>query len=96
MIFTRRQFKRKLDNIGIKLSNRHSAVWIPEQQISGRVSQWFLEIKPVQECENSYFWEDCKNNLLGPARCYASGDNYEWWGFTSKDDAMWFMLRWAQ
>jgi len=100
VLLTRKQFKCMLDtmlpNSSFKLSDRKSSVWIPEEMVRGRVSQYFLMIPPVDDTRGQEFWNECKANASGPVRCYSSSEDEEWWGFTSKDDALWFLLRWGQ
>jgi hypothetical protein len=80
-----------------KTAPRSSGLWVPEQIISGPVSEWFLEIAPIAMSSKDWFWEECNSNMKGLLRCYMSSEdkNIEWWGFTDRNDVMWFLLRWG-
>ena len=83
-----------------KADELDSPLWIPEHDMSEQC-QWFVCVKPDIIGRNGMkpeYWSWCGENLKGVTRCFSSNhdDDEEWWGFTNKDDVVFWMLRWAQ
>lgn len=99
MILTRDQFADHFNSLDTRLGDDNSPLWIPEESIDSSQDkpQWFACVKPigVSRFKWEYFnW--CNKTLNGKVYCYSSdSDNQqEWWGFTSKDDIVLWMLKW--
>jgi hypothetical protein len=98
IIISREEYIKYLDNIIPGLGKPGNGCWVPEQSNPVGPSYWFVCCKPIANIRNGCFWDDCYANMQGHLKCYSSSDDEqaEWWGFTEKDDAIWFMLRWSQ
>ena len=98
MIITRKQFKKHWSNMRPSFAAKTSGLWIPEKSINGPVSQCFVCTKPIKlYSDYKSVFDEFENNITGIIRCYSSSNTLEeeWWGFTEKDDALWFCLRWG-
>lgn len=108
MIYNRDQFidwiirevKSNLD-----IFSKASPLWVPEHDLVSEC-RWFVLTKPIpfnarfdpdgRGNQKKTYYEWCDNNLQGQTRCFLSNAelSLEWWGFTHKQDAMWWMLKW--
>jgi hypothetical protein len=98
-MLTRKEFKnyfnKKFDIVG----DNHP-LWIPDHDLA-EPCQYFVNFPiPTSQHvwrggEKSEFWLWCDTNLYGETRCFSSSDNSEWWGFTTKDDIVMFVLKWS-
>lgn len=81
-----------------KLDSKHP-LWIPEKDFAPKVKCIkFVRTNPVKlvrENKDEY-WRWCNETLNGTVRCFTSGDEDEWWGFTDPDDVVIWTLRWAR
>jgi hypothetical protein len=99
-MLTRQQFADYFNSVKPDLGNDDSPLWIPESDdIIKCQCQWFVNVKPLR-LHHAYkysYWVWLRNNLKGEVRCYSSDyDNQEeWWGFTHKEDIVWWILRWS-
>lgn len=102
MILDRQQFAHHMKS-GHHFADRQTPfqnpLWVPEQQHNARF-EWFLRIS-MANYQTEEFWDFCHNTLQGKIGCFSSGMNtitgesWEWWGFTHKDDITLFVLRWS-
>lgn len=94
-MINRRQFQQVFNNKKSGLGDFDSPLWIPEQRSNRRPSRWFIKVGPVNAGTDFWLWAN--KNCRGQILCYSSDpDNREeWWGFTHRDDVVWFLLRWA-
>lgn len=99
-ILTRQEFSDYFNNLHLdsRLGAAGSQLWEAECDIPN--CQWFIKVKPLNISgkrhgyKNSY-WDWCNKNLSGKTRCFSSdSDNEEWWGFTNKNDLVFWILRW--
>lgn len=94
-VLNRKQFRQYWETLIPELSTlEQSPLWIPEAP-SGVKSRWFVKVKPIQ-FEDPNFWIWHTKNCRGLVRCYSSGNEEEWWGFTHRADIAWWLLKWAQ
>lgn len=92
-IFTRDEFTEWWDHHG--LGAYDSPLWVAEEGLTEKPVVFVKHNSPVQaNYLKSEFWEWCKENLKGTARCYSSCDVEEWWGLTNADDVALWLLRW--
>lgn len=96
-ILNRKQFIQLWKDVGIKFAeDPDSPLWIPEND--GKKSRWFVAVNPVKIDsyeDQTEFWIWNQKNCRGQIRCYASGVDDEWWGFTHKADIEWWLLKWG-
>ncbi len=85
-LLTRAQFRKKFNK-----ETDDRILWLPERAAS-ITCHWFVNLKV--NCPSDY-WDWCNNNLKGHVRCFSSGDEEEWWGFTNKDDISLWVLRFS-
>ena len=104
MILTRRQFAKLWNEKKPKLGKFNGPLWIPETMGDTPVKcQWFTCVRPIfynGGSEKKKYWAWCNKNMQGSVLCFSSTGREtevqeEWWGFTRKDDIMFWMLRWA-
>ena len=99
-ILSRNEFKDAMGMIfqSEKLGGDHP-IWIPEKEFEPEVKCIkFLRTKPIKRWETTKedYWAWCNEVLHGEARCFSSGDEDEWWGFTDPDDIVIWTLKWAK
>jgi hypothetical protein len=95
-MLTRQQFADYMNSVHDGLGNVDSPLWIPEWDIIEEC-QWFIKVNPIKiPCGTLSYWNWICDHLKGEVRCYTSdSDNQEeWWGFTHKEDIVWWSLRW--
>lgn len=92
-VVDREQFAELWNNYMIGLGDYDSPLWIPEEGLTK--SQWFVKVKPIGSRPDYYDW--CAANCQGRVLCYSSNDDFdeEWYGFTNKDDIVWWILKWG-
>lgn len=75
-------------------------LWIPEMTDGKKKITCikFLRTKPIKRWETTKpdYWAWCHEVLNGEVRCFSSGDEDEWWGFTDPDDIVIWTLKWAK
>ena len=99
-MISRRTFVKKINAVHPGLCAVGGPMWITE--IASQQAKWFICVRPLNIYETtSNFWDWCDHNLHGKVRCYSSTGgnsfddiNEEWWGFTHKEDIVWWKLRW--
>lgn len=91
-LLTRQQFAEHFENMGPGLGEDDSVLWTPEWD--GKQANWFVSIKPVT-FEDSNFWTWIEYHCRGLVRCYSSGNEEEWWGFTHRNDVELWLLKWG-
>ena len=95
-MLTRQQFADYMNSVDDGIGNVDGPLWIPEwDMIAG--CQWFIKVNPIKiPCSTLSYWNWICDNLKGEVRCYTSSsdDQEEWWGFTYKEDVIWWSLRW--
>ena len=96
-IMTRSQFSEYFNNLEPRFNttSKDSPLWIPETDYLPsshfiQLSQLGLKGKLKKD-----FWKWCNQTLFGQVRCYSSGDDGEWWGFTDLNDIPIFLLKWS-
>jgi hypothetical protein len=93
---SRQQFVDYWNNINPGLGDPDSGLWAYERDI-GPLCQWFLFIKPIKVSISTkqIFWDWCKQYCPSGVSCYSASDEEETWGFVSKQEMTWFILRWS-
>lgn len=94
MILDREQFKQYWNNLQPGLASEGSPLWAYEDY-DGKKCQWFVSVDPSKKRAVDDFWDWCHKECQGSVACYSSSPNQEWWGFTDRDDIVWWLLRWA-
>jgi hypothetical protein len=84
---------------GSYLTADGSPLWIPEAEFTPKTKCIkFILTKRLNfknEAKDAY-WEWCNSTLNGQVRCFSSGDENEWWGFSNPDDVVIWSLKWAK
>lgn len=94
MILDRAQFVDHFNGLGKGLGEPDSALWVGERG-HGYRCEWFLRTTPLDwPRKQDGYWHWCWLMLQGRVACYSSGDEWEWWGFTRREDIVIWMLRW--
>ena len=77
------------------LSCAGGALWVYEDYC-GVKSNWFVLSRPLMTYLKEEYYEWCRENCLGSVICYSTDqeNNQEWWGFTHKDDILFWILKW--
>lgn len=96
-ILSRKQFRDHWEQVVgsayADLVNDGGPLWIPEEADNLK-SNWFVAIRPITVQDNEHHnW--VRKNCQGAVKCYSSGEDEEWWGFTYRDDVDWWLLRWG-
>jgi hypothetical protein len=87
------------DAPGLKPVTSRSPLWIPERELEPKTKCIkFIRTKRLhlKDLGKRDYWEWCNETLNGTVRCFSSGDEDEWWGFTDPDDVVIWTLRWAK
>jgi len=94
---TRTEFAKYWNNEKDGLGDPDSPLWEAEHDLKEKC-EYFCDFPVLfnhgDADKKSSFWDWCNDNLLGYVRCFSSGDNVEWWGFTNQSDIILFRLRW--
>lgn len=57
---------------------------------------WFVQSQ-WHPNRDEHYWLWCTNNLKGYIRQYPPiHDTEAWWGFTDKQDVVWWLLKWSE
>lgn len=95
MVLNRKEFANYWNLMRPGLGDHYSSLWIPERTSETRIiCKWFINIKPIKLDPIDEFWKWCEENLTGQVRCFSSGENFEWWGFTNIEDVTFWLLKW--
>lgn len=98
IVRSRKQFVDYWNSVKSGMGDADSGLWAYERD-HGPCSQWFLAIKPVKISiaagTKIKFWDWCKQNCPSGVACYSASDEEEMWGFVSKQEMTWFLLRWS-
>ena len=104
MILNRKQFIEYWDTVCPYVgSSTGSPLWIPENFSTIKITcEYFIQTKiflnysDPTEKERYHAW--CKETLFGQVRCFSSDtDNQiEWYGFTNREDAVIWTLKWSK
>lgn len=103
MLLSRAQFAQHWNSIRSGLADEGQPLWAPERQLGPR--NWFVCTAQIDvfDTENgdrtsdrTNYWNWCTENLSDYPICYSSSyeDNTEWWGFSTQEDIVRWMLRW--
>ena len=98
-IVSRKEFKDRFSYIFNEKIQHNHPIWIPEKDVKPKIKCiTFVRSKPIKKWETTKpaYWEWCNESLKGEVRCFSSGDEDEWWGFTDPDDIVIWMLRWGK
>ena len=91
---TRQEFANHYNRLKPGLGNPDSPLWQAEHNCSP--CRFFIRLhKPVDYEYMPDFHDWCERVLDGEVRCFSSGENGEWWGFTNKDDIVIWTLKWS-
>lgn len=96
MILDRTQFVRHFNGIRPGLGDPDSGLWAGERD-RGYRSEWFLHTTSLGDWRQirDDYWHWCHRTLQGRVACYSSGDEWEWWGFTRREDIVIWKLKWS-
>lgn len=101
------KYFESMENGNSELTERGGALWFPETDPFLNIdnsppSEWFINISPkIVSNRNNWsdlrdqYWEWCSQNCKGTVRCYSSSEEEEWWGFTNKQDIVWWVVKWG-
>jgi hypothetical protein len=94
MILTRQEFIDMWNSYRIGLGDYDSPLWTLEVTKNFQC-HWFVCVRPINDMETHNQW--CSDHCKGKMLCYSSDDenNEEWYGFTEKDDIIWWLLKWG-
>ena len=97
MLLNRDEFIEHWEGLTKGMTGKGSPLWIPEEVDKIRC-EWFVNVRPVRINDTVDFndfrlW--CENQCQGKIRCFSSNATEEWWGFTNKNDIVWWMLKWT-
>ena len=107
-IKTREQFKDYIRTLFVEDElwvGPNSVVWTPENDgvmdKTGEQCEWFVCVPCLRlnhRNMKSDYWLWCSENLKGYVRCFFSNTeaDEEYWGFTHKEDIMWWAIRWSK
>lgn len=101
-ILSRKEFAEYFNNLDLhrKFGGADSPLWEAECDIPK--CKWFVKVKPLDISGKRHgyknkYWDWCDKNLKGKTRCFSSDtlSSEEWWGFTDKNDIVFWVLRWS-
>lgn len=102
-IYTRFEFGKWLNLRDKRLGRRDCVAWSCEPK--RHPSLWFVNVPPINLTNNGMrhhdlhreYWVWCSENLRGRVMGYYCDyeNQIEWWGFTHKEDILFWLLRWA-
>jgi hypothetical protein len=98
-IVSRKEFRDKFSGVFNEIIRADHPLWIPEREFEPKTKciKFILTKKINFTSEEKYdYWEWCNSTLNGVVRCFSSGDEDEWWGFSNSDDVVIWTLRWAK
>jgi len=96
VLLDRKQFRKLWNNYNPKFGDWDSPLWIPESS-TGKKSRYFVKIRPIPYEKQKEFviWATkcCRGQIL----CYSVNtiDQESWYGFSHKNDIVWFLLKWS-
>lgn len=99
-VMTRAQFINYLEeNHFLSVSDPTHPVWFAESDTALAVANpvkcvSFLRVSSFTIFEKDSYWDWCEKTLSGQVRCFVSGQEHEWWGFTDPDDVVIWSLKW--
>jgi hypothetical protein len=98
-IMSREEFKDRFSVDFNEVIRADHPLWIPENDFAPKTKciKFVLTTKLNFTSEAKYeYWEWCNSTLNGIVRCFSSGDENEWWGFSDPDDVVIWTLKWAK
>jgi hypothetical protein len=98
-IMSRKEFSDKFSGVFNEILHADHQLWIPETDFEPKATCIkFIRTKRLLFTSNDKYdyWDWCNETLKGQVRCFSSGDEDEWWGFTDPDDVVIWTLKWAK
>ena len=88
---TRAEYFSKVDSLHLP-----TLIAVEHDLPNGIQCNWFVSTTYRPNREET-FWVWCTNNLKGYIRQYPPiHDTEAWWGFTDKQDVVWWLLKWSE
>lgn len=99
MILNRDQFRDYWNNVDPRLGRDNSPLWEAESGLTEQC-QYFVYVDSVIWDSKDNYWNWVNTSCRGSVRCFCSSQNdfergKEWWGFTHRDDIVFWTLRWV-
>jgi hypothetical protein len=96
-IMSREEFRDKFSGVFNEVIRADHPLWIPENDFAPKIKCIkFILTKKINYDSKDDYWEWCNSTLSGVVRCFSSGDEDEWWGFSDPDDVVIWTLKWAK
>lgn len=92
-VLTRKEFSEYFNKLGHGLGDSGSILWEADRGYPR--CQYFISVKPISMPSSDEYWDWCEKNLKGHVRCFSSNCEIEYWGFTDKNDILWWLLKWS-
>lgn len=95
MILNRSEFIQYWKDRGVDCDDDGCPLWIPEKISNTLIKcEWFTETRYREDLGSINFWTWCIKNMDGDVRCFSCNEDNMWWGFTKKEDIVFWKLIW--